>query len=104
MSSAFDASTSHDGGSGGGAQLSSLKIVKRRRRSSRVLFNVQPNSSRIDEWLRERDAKCIAEANAKWNFDFERGAPADFHSSSYEYEKLDAKEVSDAFILYVLQI
>lgn len=90
MPPALDTSTSS-----AGAQLSSLSIVKRRR-SSRVLFNVQPSSrSRINEWLRARDAERVAAATTKWGFDFERGAPADSHSnSSFEYEKLDAKEVS----------
>ncbi|KAI6226190.1 Acyl-coenzyme A thioesterase 8 [Aphelenchoides fujianensis] len=56
----------------GGPPLSSIDIVKRRRRTcARVLFAV-PDKRRLDAWLQEREAEHEADAARRWDFDFER--------------------------------
>jgi hypothetical protein len=81
-------------------KLSSIEIIKRQRSCRRLLFGV-PDKEELKEWLTRNTNQRVQEQRSKWNFDFEHGVPVksshsaqSSSSSTYEYEKLDEKEVS----------
>lgn len=75
-----------------------MDIIKRKRACSRLLFGA-PDRDELDDWLKRNEDRRVAEAKAKWNFDFEHGVPLNTSgqsssSSAYEYERMEEDEVS----------